>query len=166
MCRYSVNYPCTLYYWLWCYIALTRYPILLDWLDRSTSQKCPEAWLMKHFPEITLKSILSFSWLLQISSENYLDLLFLCSELPYFTLVVYVLCYFATTLILRTQSISDVAYDLPWYRMSTSQQLLVQVIIQRTQRSFEFKALGVLVCSLESFSKVKDQLLRMNNDEK
>lgn len=92
--------------------------------------------------------------IIQITIQSLLDLLFICSELPYFTLVVYVLCYFATTLPLRIQSISDVVYGLPWHRMPISEQKLVQAIIQRTQRDFQFRALGVLICSLESFLKV------------
>lgn len=51
-------------------------------------------------------------------------------------------------------SIGDIAYNSHWYAMSPGDKVIIEMIIRRSQRPFEIKGLGVLVCSLETFLRV------------
>lgn len=53
-------------------------------------------------------------------------------------------------------SIGDRMFDLHWYQLRRSEQFIVQIMIQRAQRPFELKGLGVFVCSLETYLKVNE----------
>lgn len=75
-------------------------------------------------------------------------LIFLC-------IMNYMLCYFITTLTSNVASISDRIYDLNWYQLPQNEQIVIQVIIRRAQIPFELKGLGVFVCSLETYLRVK-----------
>lgn len=52
-------------------------------------------------------------------------------------------------------SVGSTIYDLYWYQLPAQQQLCVQTIIQRLQKAYEIKGLGVFVCSLEMYLKVR-----------
>lgn len=54
-------------------------------------------------------------------------------------------------------SIGDIAYNSHWYAMSPADKVIIEMIIRRSQRPFEIKGLGVLVCSLETFLRVWQQ---------
>lgn len=72
----------------------------------------------------------------------------------FLSMINYSLCYFVTTSAINAISISDRVYDLRWYQLSRTEQYFVQMIIQRAQKPFELKGLGVFVCSLQTFLKV------------
>lgn len=50
--------------------------------------------------------------------------------------------------------IGDVFYDSLWYRWSLQQQRLLVLPIQRSQREFRLKSLGLFDCSLAFFASV------------
>lgn len=54
--------------------------------------------------------------------------------------------------------VGDRIYELNWYEISRKEQFIVQMMIQRAQRPFELKGLGVFVCSLETYLKVQLKL--------
>lgn len=66
----------------------------------------------------------------------------------------YLLSYFLTTLTLNAMSIGYCVYGLHWYQMSCNEQIMVQMIIRRSQKPFELKGLGLFACSLETYLKV------------
>lgn len=76
-------------------------------------------------------------------------------ELLYASLCVFLLCYFITMITTETAAIGDIAYDSTWYHLPCSEQAIVQMIIRRAQRPCELKGLDVIVCSLETFGKVR-----------
>lgn len=51
-------------------------------------------------------------------------------------------------------SFGDRIYDLYWYELPLDERVFVQLMIQRAQKPFELKGLGIFVCSLETFLKV------------
>lgn len=51
-------------------------------------------------------------------------------------------------------SVGDITYGLSWYQLPHDEQFIVQTIIQRSQKPFELKGLGVFVCSLDTYVKV------------
>lgn len=51
-------------------------------------------------------------------------------------------------------SIGDRVYGLHWYELQRDEQFAVRMMIQRAQKPFELKGLGVFVCSLETFLTV------------
>lgn len=97
--------------------------------------------LLKFFQNIT-----SFSFNLVTNISGFLFLL--CLN--------YMLCFFITTATLNAMSIGDRMFDLHWYQLRRSEQFIVQIMIQRAQRPFELKGLGVFVCSLETYLKVNE----------
>lgn len=50
--------------------------------------------------------------------------------------------------------IGDLTYGISWYQLPRDEQFVVQSIIQRSQKLFELKGLGVIVCSLETYLRV------------
>lgn len=65
------------------------------------------------------------------------------------------LCYFTTSATINAMLVGDRIYELNWYEKSRNEQFMVQVMIQRAQKPFDLKGLGVFVCSLETYLKVK-----------
>lgn len=77
------------------------------------------------------------------------------SSLTFFLIANYVLCYFITTLTINTMSVGDKVFDLLWYQLPSKKHFNVQMIIRRAQYPFELRALGVFVCSLETYLEVR-----------
>lgn len=73
------------------------------------------------------------------------------------SIVNYILCYFVTTSTINVSSIGDRIYELHWYRLSRDDQVIIRMIIRRAQKPFELKALGIFVCSLQTYLKVNRQ---------
>lgn len=67
----------------------------------------------------------------------------------------FMLCYFTTSATINAMLVGDRIYELNWYEKSRNEQFMVQVMIQRAQKPFDLKGLGVFVCSLETYLKVK-----------
>lgn len=65
------------------------------------------------------------------------------------------LCYFTTSATINAMLVGDRIYELNWYEISRNEQFMVRVMIQRAQKPFDLKGLGVFVCSLETYLKVK-----------
>lgn len=59
-----------------------------------------------------------------------------------------------TTLTTNAMHIGDLTYGISWYQLPRDEQFVVQSIIQRSQKLFELKGLGVIVCSLETYLRV------------
>lgn len=70
----------------------------------------------------------------------------------------YVLCYFITTLLINAASIDDIAYCSMWYNMQRSDQIIVAMIVHRSQKVVEMKGLGILNCSLQAYLTVRFSL--------
>ena len=51
-------------------------------------------------------------------------------------------------------SIDSIIYHSLWYEMPRVEQVYVELIMQRSQKPFEIKGLGVFVCSLETYLRV------------
>lgn len=51
--------------------------------------------------------------------------------------------------------IGDTAYESYWYQMAHDDKVIVEMIIRRAQRPYEIKGLGVFVCSLETYLRVR-----------
>lgn len=64
------------------------------------------------------------------------------------------LSYFLTTSTINAMAIGYRIYDLHWYQLPRGEQFIVQMLLHRSQFPFEFKGLGIFVCSLETFLKV------------
>lgn len=56
---------------------------------------------------------------------------------------------------INTTSIGDKIYDLFWYQLPRDDQYFVETIIRRAQKPIELKGMGVFVCSLTTYLKVK-----------
>lgn len=69
--------------------------------------------------------------------------------------LIFTLCFFVTTSTLNVLSVGDRIYELNWYELSRNERFFVLMMIQRAQKPFELKGLGVFVCSLETYLKVK-----------
>lgn len=82
------------------------------------------------------------------------------SELIFLSIINYVLCYIVTISSSNTMSIGYLIYGLYWYQLPRGEQFIVQMIIQRTQKPFELKGLGVVACSLETYMTVKASIFR------
>lgn len=66
----------------------------------------------------------------------------------------FVLCSFITALIFNGTIIGDIAYHSMWYRMSRNEQVVVEMIIARSQKMVQLKGLSVFDCSLNMYAKV------------
>lgn len=86
-------------------------------------------------------------------------LTFCIGELIYYTIENYVLCYFVSNIINDTESIGDIAYNSPWNQMPRTVRVCGEMIIRRSHRPFELKGMGVFVCSLETFLKVRQWIV-------
>lgn len=59
-----------------------------------------------------------------------------------------------TGLTTNAANIGDIAYDALWYERPSKEQFVIQMIMQRAQKTFELKGMGVFVCSLQTFLMV------------
>lgn len=73
-----------------------------------------------------------------------LNCLFLC----------YVYCHCSESITAKSFEISYVVYSSLWYEMSVEQQKAIILIIQRSQKKFRLTGLGLVDCSLATFSSV------------
>lgn len=80
------------------------------------------------------------------------------AEICYYAIDNYLLCYYITMITVNAVAIGDTAYESQWYRMGRGEQVIVEMIIRRAQRPQEIKGMGVLVCSLETYLKVRDPI--------
>lgn len=101
-----------------------------------------------------IKIIHIYSLFQNITSFSF-NLAFDLCALPFFLTINYVLCYSITSLTIDAMSISSIIYYMYWYQLPTKQQFIVQIIIHRAQEPFELKGLGVFVCSLETYLRVR-----------
>lgn len=63
-------------------------------------------------------------------------------------------CYLAELMTSSLDDIGDIFYNSPWYELPAKQQKIVILPIQRTGREFSFQCLGLIDCSLVTFSSV------------
>lgn len=80
--------------------------------------------------------------------------MFSLDQFVFFSVQNFLLCFFITTITIVVVSIGDVAYDSHWYQMNKNDAYIIQMIIARSQKAFGLRALGVFVCSLETYAKV------------
>lgn len=59
-----------------------------------------------------------------------------------------VFCYFSENLTTAMEVIGDAFYDFAWYRLTSKQQTLIKLPIQRAQINFRLTGLGIIECSL------------------
>lgn len=69
-------------------------------------------------------------------------------------LVVYADCYYSNMVTESTSQIANDAYNCPWYTYSTSARKPIALIIQQSQTIFYYTGLGLMQCSLPTFSMV------------
>lgn len=79
----------------------------------------------------------------------------IASELEFHVVNNFLLCFFITTITTNTLVIGSIIYDLSWYCLPNGEQNFVRIIMRRSQKIIQIKGLGVFVCSLETFLKVK-----------
>lgn len=77
--------------------------------------------------------------------------------------VTFVCFYIAEWISIYMLDIADIFYDSPWYRLPVEQQKLLVLPIQRAQRQFRLKGLGMFDCSLAVFSSVISALELTNS---
>lgn len=68
--------------------------------------------------------------------------------------VVYSDCYYANLVTDRTTQIADDAYSCPWYTYTTCMKKSIALLIQQSQKSFYYTGLGLMHCTLATFSMV------------
>lgn len=100
-------------------------------------------------------SIANLPTLLQHFTNISLALIVSVCKMFWYALYTYVVCHHITAITVNVGSIGDFAYNMPWYYMPRSEQMIVEMIIRRAQQPSEIKGLGLFVCSLETFSKVR-----------
>lgn len=88
------------------------------------------------------------------ATEMDFNFVFSWDQFVFFSAQNYTLCFFITTITIVVVSTGDVAYDSHWYQMSKNDAYIIQMIIERSQKAFGLRALGVFVCSLETYAKV------------
>lgn len=69
-------------------------------------------------------------------------------------------CFLSNRVTSRLLEVGDAFYGCAWYALAPDQQMLFFAIIQRSQRDMCFSGLGIIECTLESFSSV--MLLRLH----
>lgn len=87
-----------------------------------------------------------------------MSLISIVSELEFHLAYNYALCYFVTTITTGGQMIGDIVFDLDWYQLPSAGQQFSRMVMHRSQKVIKIKGLGVFVCSLETFLKVRIQL--------
>lgn len=73
----------------------------------------------------------------------------------YAALEIYAVCYFISSITIKSVSIADIAYNSSWYQMPRADRICVEMIMRRAQRPYELKGLGIFVCSLETYLMVR-----------
>lgn len=69
-------------------------------------------------------------------------------------LVVYADCYYSNMVTESTSQIANDAYNCSWYTYSTRARKPIALIIQQSQTIFYYTGLGLMQCSLPTFSMV------------
>lgn len=86
-----------------------------------------------------------------INSDTILDVQCLTT----ITVYAYIYSYFSENITMKSSEIGDIAYDSLWYEMPMNQQKALILIIGRSQRKFRLRGLGMVDCSLFTFSAVR-----------
>lgn len=84
-----------------------------------------------------------------------MSLISIVSELEFHLVYNYALCYFVTTIATNALMIGDIVYDLAWHQLPCAEQQFMRMVMHRSQKMIKIKGLGVFVCSLETFLKVR-----------
>lgn len=100
-------------------------------------------------------SIIGFNFLLLECSDN-IDLQVLSSLYVMLSdiAVNFVFCLLSEQITSALLRVGDIVYNSMWYRLPTQQQVLVTLLLQRSQEIFRLRALGIIHCSLDTFSRV------------
>lgn len=101
--------------------------------------------------DLKLENFYHFQNVSSISIDVTYDL----AALIAFSTINYTACFFTSSTTSNMMSMCELVYDLNWFQLSRHEQFIVQTIIQRSQRQFELKGLGILICSLETYLKVR-----------
>lgn len=96
----------------------------------------------------------AFSFL-KDGSNTTMSFISISSELEFHVVNNFLLCFYITTITTNISMIGSITYDLSWYYLPNGEQDFVRMIIHRSQKIMQIKGLGVFVCSLETFLKVK-----------
>lgn len=65
-------------------------------------------------------------------------------------------CNLSETITAKLLSIANIFYENDWYYLPVKQQKMVIIPIQRSQKEFRLKGLGLINCSLWIFASVSD----------
>lgn len=71
-------------------------------------------------------------------------------------------CYLSECLTADLLDIADIFYDSAWYQLGVKEQRLAMLPIERAQRVFRLRGLGLFDCSLTVFSSVRAFFLHRN----
>lgn len=82
------------------------------------------------------------------------NLLYSLHSLLHYLLICYVYCHFSEIITAKSFEICYVVYSSLWYEMSVEQQKAIILIIQRSQKEFRLTGLGLVDCSLTTFTSV------------
>lgn len=71
----------------------------------------------------------------------------------------FVTCNYATNVTQKIYSVSDLVYNVQWYRFPTNEQRLLILIIKRAQKIILLDGYGIITCSMITFLQVSTQYL-------
>lgn len=70
-------------------------------------------------------------------------------------------CYFGNRITSKSVLISHTAYAMEWYHLRPKIQMMVKLIILRSQREIYFTGCSIIVCSLEMYKKVDFSIIKV-----
>ncbi|XP_065357382.1 odorant receptor 85f [Calliphora vicina] len=73
----------------------------------------------------------------------------------------YLICYYGQQLIIRSNSVTDAAYNHSWYNASKSYKKSIFIIIMRSQKGVELNAVGLQPICLEAFKMLMGATYRV-----
>lgn len=71
-----------------------------------------------------------------------------------YVVICFIYCYFSEKVTQISFEIGEISYDSSWYEFPIGLQKLTILMISNSQREFRFKGLGMIDCSLATFSTV------------
>lgn len=75
----------------------------------------------------------------------------------------YIHCFLSELVTRNLQDIGDIFYEFPWYRLPLKQQQLFMLPILRGQEEYRMTGLGMVECSLQTFSSVSHLIMKNKN---
>lgn len=94
---------------------------------------------------------------------NVYDFLVIVNSLLVRFIIFCILCIFADNVKTRILEITNIVYNSEWNLLPVNMQKTILKIICYGQRPIKFTGFGIVICSMESLTKVKSIKLEMSN---